>query len=619
MITLSYLLWWAFLYRSWGLASNIPYFHQRRFLDDENAGGALGIIEQAVDGAKGAVDTLEDFLIPGEEVSPRQVPELDRSLPKKVAPGSESNPATTDSDENEGVPTFRLQIDNDCEKTGPGDAETPNRCDTRSPMIIYPKICNHEKNQIITNALQNIPGRQGHLYISQDSCGVFLWRDELTRSEIGKLREDLVVDDAILAILPDQILDVDPSGLPRSQSQKRDFKKTRESKLPGEVPDNLIFVSNTNPKGINLINLKDKWAEFQSTPSSGDGFAYQKDYLYFARSGQDVKIYMFGSGVRESAADFRRQISDTESTSIIDKWIFAMQTDQTREDDSFQGSGTCRTSVGVGKYHGVVENSRLVVVKCAISLSSFLDGIVKTKLDIESTGLGARGFTVVSIDRGFLPRGDEHERQLKVLMRRLTLELQVVVVAQSGQDNMYARDVDQIPALWSLDDRTNIITAGAILSRPGELWGRRTIMTKEGPAITVSAPGDVYCAARGGDDRDHTPHRSEHHPNLGGTPAAGAMVAGLAAYFLSLEDLGPLIRAQSPFIVKAVKDVIVYFAFPRFEGGPLAIGNGVKGWNFKKIKADLEKIWASSPSFDVSCLLLMAFSEIWFLVDIDRF
>lgn len=618
MITLSYILWWAYLYRSLGLASNIPNFHQRRFLDDDNASGALGIIEQAVDGAKGAVDTLEDFLIPGEEASPRQVPEPDLSLPKKVAPGSGSNPATTDSGENGGVPTFRLQIDNDCEKTGPGDAETPNRCDTRSPMIIYPKICNHEKNQIITNALQNIPGRQGHLYISQDSCGVFLWRDELTRSEISKLREDLVVDDAILAILPDQILDVDPPGFPRSQSQKRDFTKTREPTLLGKVPDNLIFVSNTNPKGINLINLKDKWAELRSTPGSGTGFAYQKDYLYFARSGQDVKIYMFGSGVRESAADFRRKISDTKSTSIIDRWIFAMQTDRTREDDSYRGSGTCRTSVGVGKYHGVVENSRLVVVKCATSLSSFLDGIVQTKLDIEMTGLSARGFTVVSIDRGFLPRGDEHERQLKVLMRRLTLELQVVVVAESGQD-MAAMNVDQIPALWSLDDRTNIITAGAILSRPGELWGRSTVMTKKGPAITVSAPGDVYCAAHGRDDRDHTADRTEYNPSLGGTPAAGGMVAGLAAYFLSLEDLGPLIRAQSPFIVKAVKDVIVYFAFPRFDGGPLAIGNGVKGWNFKKIKADLEKIWASNPSFDVSSSLLMAFSEIWFLVDIDRF
>ena len=240
-----------------------------------------------------------------------------------------------------------------------------------------------------------------------------------------------------------------------------------------------------------------------------------------------------------------------------------------------------------------MDNSRLTVVKHANSISSLLDAISLVQQD--TLNPATKGRVVMVIPIGFIldtedtNKVDIHAEQLRILMAKLILEQQVVVVAGAGEKDEFNQlsNVRTVPAIWSQDPQLNIITTGAVISNPSA-YGQALSFSPKGNAITVNAPGDVQRAST---DRDTVQRLAGDNPLVGGTRAAAAMTGGLAAYFLSLEGLGDLIRPQRPFIAKAVRDVIVYFAFPRGNGNPFAIANGVKQWDFPKIERDLRKIW----------------------------
>ena len=587
MTYISYFAWWNLLHLSCILAVGVPNLHNRGLAprDDDGLpftgelGGLEGLGDRLEDGFKNLDDLLKD---PIPETTPPKGP-----IPPKKDGSPSKSPSTTNSPEDSNAPVFNLQI-NQCQDNNPGATDSSNKCNVKTPTIVYPKICDQEKSKIITNALQNIPNRQGQVFISQDICGPFLWRVELSPSQIADLQKDLEVNDAILSILPDKPLGDDTPDSPNSPHQKRDVVVRREGILARGIPPCLTFLCDPNPRFAGMIDR----ARARFRPQLG---ADRMNYWYFHRSGQDVRIYMLGRGVFKAAPDFVRERVGSPSTSMIAKYIYAIGSRQTETDDSPNGSGTCRASVAAGQIHGVVDRSPIIVVKHISEISSLLDAILKTALDIQNTAK-TKGYTVVVIDKGFMPENDENERRLRLLMRKLIFELRVVVVVAAGEEEtqgqIFPRRVYHVPQIWSLDKELNLITVGAVNSDPApQLHGVITDMTLVGDAITVSAPADVECASKGLSVTSWLSVRTQ--PNLGGTGASAAMVGGLAAYFLSLEDLGEFIRAtQGPFIQKAVRDVLVYFAFSRRTGlNPPAISNGVHQWDFPRIRDDLLKIW----------------------------
>ena len=303
-------------------------------------------------------------------------------------------------------------------------------------------------------------------------------------------------------------------------------------------------------------------------------------------------IYMLGSGVAKAAPDFDNPKG--LSLNSVYKWIYGIETQQTETDDSEDGTGTCRASAAVGQYHGVVVNSRLIIVKHSSTISSFLDAILQMVLDAEKRS----GNKVTVITAGFIPATgpnqfvDQNAEHLRSLLNRL-LKRQVVVVAAAGENEEAYEplQVRTVPAKWSTDSELNIITVGSVNARPDQ-GGAAASFSPIGDAITVSAPGDVVCATKNPNQMSRlTGWNPRVVPKVGGTGAAAAMTGGLAAYFLSLKDLGLVISGQYPHIPKAVKDVITYFAYSRNAGNPLAIANGVAEWDFAKIKRDLWKLW----------------------------
>ena len=602
-----YLIFWTLLHSICIFTTGIPQIHHGALVprDDNNPGGAVGWL---LDSAKsldelGNVDGFTENPITDEPETPKRDP----TTPKQDDYSSALNgPITTDSDpDTENVPTYQIQL-NKCQNPQANKIE----CSVATLLIIYPKKCDQEKSKIVTDALQKIPDRQGKLYISQDSCGVFFWRVQLTSLQVKKLREDPDVNDAILDIVPDRPLDgMSPSnGQPprNSQPQKRDNLKKWNNAFGRVAPIHLSFISEPKPgpPGGLLDNIRGAIGTVTNLfrPPAPE-FPTPSDYLFFERSGSNVKVYMLGYGIRKEADDFLRHTPGENPTSIIDNWIYGIEAAQTQTDDSQSGAGTCRASLAVGLFQGVVENSRLIVVKHVATTSSFIDAIMQTLRNIEDANktLKAKGNRVVIINAGFIPKPvpdpndptkniDRNAEILKSLLQKLVFEQQVVVVAAAGQNAVPGQPlgVRTVPALWSTDPELDIITTGAVrTSQTSD--GIPTAFSPNGNAITISAPGTVTCASK--NPSEFQQWAGPEKPELGGTGAAAAITGGLAAYFLSLEDLGPLIRRQSPLIPKAVKDVITYFAYPRSAPYPLAVANGAQQWNFPKIEQDLLKIW----------------------------
>lgn len=147
------------------------------------------------------------------------------------------------------------------------------------------------------------------------------------------------------------------------------------------------------------------------------------------------------------------------------------------------------------------------------------------------------------------------------LIHTLVNELQVVLVAAAGDD--YDKDnskVNTYPAAYS-SQQVPMITVGAL--DPGS--GQKTPWTQGGTAVSIYAPGIGSCAGNG--VGNPAPIMSV------GSSLAMAHTAGLAAYFLSLADVGNMIK-QKANIPRALREYIVEKGYSRVAG-VLGIWNGL--------------------------------------------
>lgn len=147
------------------------------------------------------------------------------------------------------------------------------------------------------------------------------------------------------------------------------------------------------------------------------------------------------------------------------------------------------------------------------------------------------------------------------LIHTLVNELQVVLVAAAGDD--FDKDnsaVDTYPAAYS-SDQVPMITVGALDPSSGQ----KTAWAQGGPAVSIYAPGIGSCAAN--EAGNPTPIVTV------GSSLAMAHTAGLAAYFLSLADVGNMIK-QNANIPRALSNYIVRRGYNRVSG-VLGIWNGL--------------------------------------------
>ena len=114
--------------------------------------------------------------------------------------------------------------------------------------------------------------------------------------------------------------------------------------------------------------------------------------------------------------------------------------------------------------------------------------------------------------------------------------------------------------MWpaTAERRHDIIVVGAVEVRTSKMFS----FSRGGPFLSVSAPGLVKCARNQAGSSSIIRH---------GTDVAAAQVAGLVAYLLSLDDIGPQLRQIENQIARRVKSFVSLIACKRMDDGFPAI------------------------------------------------
>lgn len=448
------------------------------------------------------------------------------------------------------APQTSATDDHECNSPPVGAPDDRDQCAVGLRKIIYALDCaDTSQNAAIGDILaKTIRSGTKTSTTVDDDCGVICWTGELTEEGAEKMRKLR----GVLAVVPDVTVREVYTSTPYAPSQKRD-----ESGHSGLVLESRHLVKRdtiVRQEGLTSPDLS-----FISTPEGSS--ATDCGYVYNSAAGEGTFVYIIDIGAEQSNSEF--------SSGVIERWLFAYDTYPTEREVLYKngGHGSCVASKVAGHFCGVAKKTSLIIVKSTDELSSFIDAITEILNDVRRltiAGLFRPGYNIVTIQRSF--RGPaEIDKWSKVKITRVISKLiskyGIVFVNSAGNTGMGAGTVG-FPA--SLSPQLPIIVVGST-----DDDGIQLPTSSRGHQVTVSAPGQVLCA-------NNQP--GGQYQIVSGTSFAAPAVAGLAAYYLSLHDVGPMLRNRpTELIPKAVKDYIVKTAYVRPGSNVLSVWNLLNG------------------------------------------
>ena len=484
-----------------------------------------GIIEGVGDGIENTINFFKDLQIPSSESSaPLKNPDI--SLPSEApvtAPGliRDAKPSTTKK----------------C------DSAKDDDCQTKVAMNVFAKDCSDQvQNDALTYDLNQMVEGPNGVYITEfHGCGVKFWTVHLTPRQANEIK----TKDAVRGIALDKpiVTNHPPPSEDLDEDKSTKFRKRDE------------IVSRANRR---------RDLAFYSTPPYEN---LEQQFSYFASAGQGITVYLMDLGADRFHIELSRVKSDDggkfTKQSIISYWLYAKDT-LVRDIDE-DGHGSCMLSKIAGLYLGLASNANIVIAKIILEQSSMLNGlwqVVNHLVFRKSQGEETEGYSVLNIQHAWPDEGTENEAALKEVISVLSKTYKVVVVVPAGYDEgrLDAHDIDTVPAKFSQD--LPIITVGAV----SQFNGWRLPWSPSGPALTVSAPGVVFCAKLSQWNRETV--------QVSGTDVAAAGVAGMVAGMLASPGLGGKLRGYYD-IPKAVRDWVVAKSWVRPGAGLNAVWNGI--------------------------------------------
>lgn len=355
--------------------------------------------------------------------------------------------------------------------------------------------------------------------------GVLFWLVELTQEQIDSLRELKANVRAVVANIPYNV----PEAISSSPAQAG-VHSAQKSSNPSKRDATAEVLKQVYPATC---------LAFLSTPL---GKKNSQSYAYLSPAGLGTQIFVIASGLNTHNNEFYPDRID---------WLYAIEVDPRQSDDSPQPvvSGTCVASLMIGKLMGVAKEARLTMVKAGLSVPSLIDAVARVidKLQNNPLGVqGSKGYTVLSISGKFdnIPEANEYVSQLQKLFNELVYKYQTIVVTSAGTNDREAyADINSWPSLLAAE--VDIITVGSVAAVRGHSKdglhkglsnGQRYPWSVGGDLLTVNGPGNALCAGK----NINTPVELAE-----GGSISHAIVTGLVAYFLSLEDLGGWFRRQN--------------------------------------------------------------------------
>lgn len=387
-------------------------------------------------------------------------------------------------------------------------------------------------------------GGQGLRISTSHICDVVFFAVPLTKKQI----QDIEKQPGVKSVRPNQ--DLHTENIPASPDP--------EDSNPAEIPM-LTAPPNRLKERDRVVVDSSAFDDLRFISTSPNSPRLARNYYYYSKAGQEVIVFAVDTGVNTLHDDF---ITATGESSLLGEGIYAMDT--VGLPDDYDDLGTCRTSKIVGRTMGVARKAKVMVAMVAPRASSILDVFVQISNHLNEKLLAeekVKGYHVMSIMMQWDNEDEEINRQFDGLLNLLIKYFQIVVVVQAGMDYTYDNsDIVRWPATTA--GRHDIIVVGAVNARSGRTYP----FSRGGPFLSVNAPGLVHCAINRAGSRSYMRRIA--------VDVATAQVAGLVAYLLSLDDLGPTLRQDVAMIPRRVKNFITTAAsYKRQEDDFRAIWN----------------------------------------------
>lgn len=499
------------------------------------------LINDVLAPAAGILDYLwNGFVDPASQLVREPPPQ---TIPE-VQPDS-SNPSVPEIPTHPAPETIEISVfsnpsmNEECADNPNGALEDGARCDVDAMKIIYALDCGNEaQNAAITKLLADTVQSGTISTIVDDDCGVLFWTGSLTDEEAEVIRKTY----GVLAVVSDITLVPDDLSDNSIHSEKRSDKK-----LPGSKP----MQEQVEKRDI-LVRQPKVVAELAFI-STAPKDKFNVDYVYYSAAGEDITVYIIDSGLNPSHTEF--------SLGVIKRWIYANGVAITETDDDLHSHGTCIASKVAGRVLGIAKKASLIVVKRSLKLSSWLDAMVKVANDLRRrarAGERIAGYNIISMQTSSRRMDKYTQTKMKYLILKYLDNYGVIFVCTPGNESGHIN----VPASFS--PNIPIISVGSV-----NVVGDPSLFSPSGPSITISAPGDhIQCATGKGVRGSHI--RS-------GTSLAAPAVAGLVAYFLSLPDIGPMLRQSQNSIPQAVKQYLIDIGYVRSGSTVRSVWNGLDG------------------------------------------
>ena len=519
-----------------------------------------------------------DFSLPPSIIEvpaavPTTVPELEKTPEEEVNGAQKKDPVSPPEPEWQTQPWESEECD-DSPPVGAPDVV----CDKKVGIkrIIFARDCgNRAENAVVAAVLAQTVEAGTEISTSiDDDCGEIFWTGKLTEKGVDYMRSK----DGVLGVEDDLPVEFAGERATASAAQAQGGKSyhtaagEREGRTKNEyergssgssIKKNMATRPHKSQKrdGKIIVQSQATTSESLAFVSTAPGYKLSRNFFYYSAAGEGITVYIIDSGANPTHPEFR--------SGVIKRWIYAFDCGPPESDHHIDGHGSCIASKIAGVESGVAKKASLVIVKTMPDVSSSLDGLMKVINDLRKREMAGGksflpGYSVLTIAwRIKLPPGGGSliQETLTRLTYKMIKSYGLVIVTAASKDPAPVPDFD-FPD--SLVDSLPIIEVGAADSKTGKTlpWSRGHPVS-----LPITAPGVVLCAG-GAEGEDGLVEQK-------GSSFAAAAVAGLAAYFLSFDDVGPMLRKDPENVPNAVKEYILKTAYIRPGAKDRSIWNGV--------------------------------------------
>lgn len=497
-----------------------------------------------------------DFSLPSIEAPPAAaptVPDLEKK-PQQVSGGQKKDPESPFEPEWQKLSSESEE----CNERPPVGAPD-ERCDKKVGIkrIIFARDCgNRVENAAVAAVLaQTVEAGTEISTTVDDDCGELFWTGKLTEEGVDSMRSK----DGVLGVEDD--VSVELAGETAKAQGGNSYHGAREGS-PNEYErrsgsSKNMAIHQSQKRDTIIVQDALTTSESLAFVSTAPGYPISR-YFYYSAAGEGITVYVIDSGANPTHPEFR--------SGVIKRWIYTYDCAPQESDLHIDGHGSCIASKIAGVESGVAKKASLVIVKAMPEMSSSLDALTKVVNDLRKRHLDGEtlpGYNVLNIAWRLKFRqgkGELIQETLTSLISKMIKVYGLVIVCAASKGPISIHKFD-FPSSLAMD--LPIIEVGAADSKNGETFP----WSIGDPLLTVTAPGVVLCAAG----------LEEGLVEQKGSSYAAAAVSGLAAYFLSLDDVGPMLRRGTPDKVpNAVKEYVVKIAYIRPRARDRSIWNGLR-------------------------------------------